>query len=139
MVILLVLFFVQYPMVHKQTLLVILPTENCECFMLRCCTQSVIIITLSLPVSFDVTVILVNSKKIHGLMTFRSYRVVLSAYSATFPFLFKFSWLSASVGSVLRYWDLGGAMLVSSCCSANRSLWLSCLTFNTLEMRFPTR
>uniref|UniRef100_A0AAQ4S003 rRNA-processing protein FCF1 homolog n=1 Tax=Gasterosteus aculeatus aculeatus TaxID=481459 RepID=A0AAQ4S003_GASAC len=47
------------------------------------------------------------------------------------------SWLSVSVGSTLRYCDLGGAMLVSSCSSANRSISLFLRSLISLTTRLP--
>lgn len=68
-----------------------------------------------------------------------SYRLVLAQAPLALSLVFKLSWLSASVGSALRYWDLGGAMLVSSCCSANMSCSFWWRTFSSLEMRLPMR
>lgn len=67
-IILVVIFFnVQYPTVYNQTLLVILPTETHECFMLSCYTESVIIIiTLLFHVSFGATVSWVNKNPCLG-------------------------------------------------------------------------
>lgn len=71
-------------------------------------------------------------------VTPKSYSVVVTPASLAFSLLFRFIWLS-SVGSVLRYWDLGGAIVVSSCCSANRSLSFSWRTLSNLVMRLPMR
>ena len=73
------------------------------------------------------------------LVASECYKVVLMLNSLTFSLLFKLIWLSPSVGSVLRYWDLGGAMLVSSCWSANTSLSFSWRTLTSLAMRLPMR
>lgn len=98
---------------------------------------------LSLTVTFNIHSLVISFVVIHHRNMAEwppeSYSVVVCAllFKAS-SLLFKLSLLS-SVGSVLLYMDLGGAMLVSSCCSANRSLSFSCRTFSSLEMRLPMR
>lgn len=73
------------------------------------------------------------------IVSSRFYNSVVVQPFLVFSLLFKLSWLSARVGSVLKYWDLGGTMTPSSCSSANASLLFSYWAFIPLTMRLPMR